>query len=56
MKGNYMRKGHKPTYNQSKILTQNKKDYKDWFVVKVERNQITFRHRTTNEILELPTT
>lgn len=49
-----MKHGRKPTVKQCRLLTENGKDHTQWLVIGVTHNEITFRHRTTHEIITLP--
>lgn len=55
-----MRNGRKPNYKQKRLLTKNNKDWNDWLFIQtvvhkddVESNKLRFRHKTTNEVIEL---
>lgn len=50
-----MKNGRKPTVKQCKLLTLHNKDYRDWLVIKISPDTVTFRHRITNEILVIDT-
>ena len=48
-----MRKGHNPNREQKELLVKNKKDWKEWLLVKTEKDAYVFKHKTSNELLTL---
>ena len=48
-----MRKGHNPNREQKHLLTKNKKDWTEWLLIKTEKDKFIFKHKETNEVLQL---
>lgn len=48
-----MRKGHNPNREQKEILVKNKKDWKNWLLVKTEKDAYVFKHKETDEVITL---
>jgi hypothetical protein len=49
-----LRSGHNPDRKQKKLLAENNKNWTEWLLVKTNVNTYVFKHKVTNEILELP--
>ena len=51
-----MKGGHNPSRQQKKILMANGKDWNEWLIVKTNVDSFVFKHKTTNEVIELSST
>lgn len=48
-----MKHGRKPSVKQAKLLTENNYNYKEWLVIKITADGVTFCHKETKEIITL---
>ncbi len=48
-----MKSGKNPNFEQKRLLTKAKKDWREWLLIKNNKDNYEFRHKETNESLIL---